>query len=195
MHKIAEKNSRWDMGVGASSLSAKSNYSAYGAHYRANYTSGLQINSKLLYSLKDNTNFGLKYNLFSSGANYVLQDNQAVVENLLVNYIAPQLGYEYILSPKVSFLQTVGLGYAHYQSKGLKADNEYNAVNANLLGGNADLALYYNLSSKTSIGFLTSVIVSIYSKEAPILTGNNDSKWNKLNLSRFDFSLNYRVTF
>lgn len=98
-----------------------------------------------------------------------------------------------MLSPKISILQTVGLGYAHYKSNRLKNDDEY-IIDSNLLGINAELSLHYTLSPETSIGFLTSLFTSIYAPKPPIETTTNE-KWNKLDLSRFDFSLNYRVNF
>ena len=198
-----EENNRspkftYEAGFGKSILAGFQNMSPWGVHYRGNYNSGYGINAQFNYIFKDRSLLGLKFDGFGVAGNYKIEDNQLVTENINTYYLAPQLGWWRSISPRVSFLSNIGVGYALYQSSGLLDNTEY-SIYSHMLGFNVDISLDYLITKQTSIGCKTSVFGAFSDKQYREIGGEKSEfkmdKWNKINPSKIDFSIFYRIYF
>jgi hypothetical protein len=185
----------FDMGIGV--LTGNSNLSPYGIDYRKNYRNGFSGNMNLNYRFDDHMLVGLKFNGFKASGNYMLSADERVAEDLMLNYIAPQLGFSVKFAKRFRWDCVVGLGYLRYSSEGLLNDTE-RTITGNMLGANVDMSLTYKLFKGVhvgmNVGFMDKVSGSkLKMKEGSTTTTFKPDKWNQIKMHRFDAQLVLRI--
>ena len=105
-------------------LFGKSNLSPFGVNYRGEYNGGLTCNVKTLYRIDKFWVAGLKFNLSGTSANYTLDDETNVADNVELWYLGPQLGFKIPITERTLISCVLGAGYLHYRDEG-RSNSEY----------------------------------------------------------------------
>ncbi len=188
----------YEVGIGAGFFTGNHNLSPRGVIYRENYKSASpSLNARAHYVFNNNMSLGLKYHSFTTTGNYFTETLNRITENINAYYIAPQVGYVYPVSSKVSLGLNTGIGYLYYLNTGLESGSEY-SIHSNLAGGNADFSLEYFLKNNLSLGLNTAFFSSFYSNKIHVDKNGSSyivkpDNWNKIRISKVDFSVFLRI--
>lgn len=184
--------------LGTGKLFGNSNLSPYGAHYRGVYDNGFSGNIKAFWRPGKVWQVGVKYNFFTASENYEPEGVGRLVEDVSLNYIAPQVGVRQQVGKRVEIDYTIGAGYMKYKSEGFCEDQEWDKFNTGFWGANFDLGLSYRVCKNWFLGLNASLMggssSSLTQKE---WIGREETldldKWNKIRVLRADLGLSIKV--
>lgn len=184
--------------VGPAIMSGKSNLSPFGVHYRGEHKNATMASAKFSYFFDKNLFVGVKYTGLESSANYKA-DNGSVAEDIIMSYVAPQIGVKSSFSRKFIMGISVGAGYLHYNNKGIMESTEYK-VKASTWGINGDLNFDYmlmrNLSLGLGISYMTGSFDRMHTKvEEEPKEKISFEKWNKIKFNPVGITLGIKATF
>lgn len=184
--------------LGQGVLFGKSNLSVFGVDYRGEYKKGFSGNVRALFIIDKNWTVGLKYNIFSSSANYALLDGERVADDVNVQYVAPQFGVRRMINEKFVLSGTLGAGYMHYQSKGV-CDGEFECTSSSL-GVNMDFMLEYRLFKNLAVNGGVSFLGGNGFKKMKVIKDQvsetlRPDKWDRIRVLRVDYLLGLIVCF
>jgi hypothetical protein len=181
------------LGTGVGFMTAKSNLSPYGVHYRDKYKSGYTVDAKINYNIHYDWVLGVKYNYFSAHSNYKLVSSQLISDDMDISYIAPQLGVIECFNKKWLLEVTFGVGYLSYGSEGFMDDTPQKRT-ANMVGYNIDATISYKFTKNFAIGITYAGLGNFHSSKMKVGEGDNrqtihlDNK-NRLRVNRLDLQL------
>lgn len=186
--------------LGQGVLFGRSNLSAFGVDYRGEYKKGFSGNVRALFLIDKSWAVGLKYNLFSSSANYALFDGNRVADDVDVQYVAPQFGIRRMINEKFVLSGTLGAGYMHYQSNGIYDGNGEFECTSSSLGVNMDFMLEYRLFKNFAVSGGVSFLGSNGFKKIKVMQDEESEtlrpdKWNRIRMLRVDYILGFMVYF
>ena len=102
--------------LGGGILFANSNISPYGVGCRSAYGNGFSANVKMDYALGRVWTVGVKYNYFTTSADYGISTGGWAADDVTLHYVGPQVGLRYALGKGVSLGYAVGVGCMLYDS-------------------------------------------------------------------------------
>lgn len=182
--------------IGSGYLLANSNVSPYGVHSRGEFNHGVTGNVKLAYQLDKLWKAGVKYNLFAASENYAVEDGTLVANDLNLHYIAPQIGFNKAVSPRIRMDYAIGAGCMIYQNKGLYGNDE-REYSKTFFGANIDFSLDYKLYRNFYLG-LGASLTGGKTSSLDEKTGNDKhsvdlDKWNRIKVMRADVFLAFKM--
>ncbi|MDR0811148.1 MAG: hypothetical protein LBN23_02575 [Paludibacter sp.] len=190
----------YEIGFGGGIAVGNQNLSPWGVAYRQYYDKPtLNLNANVAYLYADKTLVGLKYQMFTTTGDYQLSTIENIIENVTVNYIAPQIGLHYSISRYFAINAQAGGGYMRYAGKGLNNKKEYSFY-SDLIAANADFSLEYKLNKRNSLLFNISGVSTLYSKDLYLDIDNNKQnlnpdKWNTIKVNKVDLALFWKIYF
>lgn len=194
-----EKDFLISVDAGKGVMFGKSNLSPWGVNYRKEHQDGFTANLKAFYRMEKCWIIGAKYSLFIASENYEINDGKPTVNDITLNYIAPQIGYRKNVTPYLIFGFAMGAGYLHYGSKSLTDNTEYQFKSSSW-GGNFDLTLDYMLFTNFAVGIDASIIGGNKFKKLDQVMNDREEtlkpdKWNQIRVLRADFTIGIKVFF
>lgn len=178
-------------------LFGKSNLSPFGMNYRGEYNGGLMCNLKALYRIDKWWVVGLKLNLSGTSANYTLNDDAQVADNVGLWYLGPQLGVKVPITGRTSFSYMLGAGYLHYQNEG-RSNTEFKCKSG-AFAGNMDFGIEYKLTDNLAVSGGFSVLSGDFKKIKTTVDDVEETlrpdKLDRIYVRRIDFQVGVIVCF
>lgn len=172
-------------------LFGKSNLSPFGVNYRGEYSGGLTCNVKALYRIDKLWVAGLKFNLSGTSANYSLDDETNVADNIELWYLGPQLGFKLPVTQRTLISCVLGAGYLHYRDEG-RANAEFKCTSG-ILAGNMDFLVEYKLTDYLAVNGGFSIMSGDFKKIKTTIDGGKETwrpdKLDRIYVRRLDFQL------
>ena len=188
----------YELGIGKGTLIGVQNLSPWGVDYRKNYSGGFYWQMQAIFVFRNNLSLGLKGDMFTTAGNYVISNNQRVIENIMIGYLAPQIGIVRPVSSRMSIIANIGIGYALYHSSGLLDNTEY-LIRSNMLGFNMDFSMDYLLTKNLAMGYRASLFSAHSRNLHRDINGVKDkielNNWDRISPNRFGFSVFLRRYF
>lgn len=173
-------------------LFGKSNLSPFGVNYRGEYNGGLTCNVKTLYRIDKFWVAGLKFNLSGTSANYTLDDETNVADNVELWYLGPQLGFKIPITERT--LISCVLGAWISTLIGMKVEVIVNLNDTSgALAGNIDFLVEYKLTDHLAVNGGFSVLSGDFKKIEMTADEKKETlrpnKLDRLYMRRLDFQL------
>lgn len=176
---------------GKSVLFGKANLSPFGVDYRGEYDGGMMCGVKALYRIDKFWVAGLKFNLSATSANYALDDETKVADNVELWYLGPQLGFKLPINDRLLFSYVVGVGYLHYRDEGRSAADF--KCKSGVMAGNMDFLLEYKLTKHLAVNGGFSVLSGDFKKIKMTVNDKKETirpdKLDRIYMRRIDFQI------
>lgn len=143
--------------LGSGILFANSNISPYGIGCRSAYGNGFSANVKMDYALGRVWTAGVKYNYFTTSADYGISTGGWAADNVSLHYVGPQVGLRYALGKDFSLGYALGVGCMMYDSNLLESGETELDSHTAFFAANIDMNLSYRVRKGLYLGFTASV--------------------------------------
>lgn len=134
---------------------------------------------------------GLKFNLSGTSANYTLDDETNVADNVELWYLGPQLGFKIPITERTLISCVLGAGYLHYRDEG-RSNSEFKCTSG-ALAGNMDFLVEYKLTDHLAVNGGFSVLSGDFKKIEMTADEKKETlrpnKLDRLYMRRLDFQL------
>ncbi len=186
--------------LGGGILFANSNISPYGVGCRSAYGNGFSANVKMDYALGRVWTVGVKYNYFTTSADYGISTGGWAADDVTLHYVGPQVGLRYALGKGVSLGYAVGVGCMLYDSNLLESGEKELEHNTAFLAANVDMSLSYRVRKGLYLGITASVnggqSGSLKQKQdGQSLPDLDLDKWDKIRVVKADVMFSIRGEF
>lgn len=176
--------------AGKGCLIGKSNVSPVGVNYRNQYSSGISINTKVMYFWNSWIGVGLKGNSFTTSGDYLLNGKVNYADDIVTYYVAPQL--EMRRSFRNNFLISfgMGIGYMYYKNESANEINMKTISHSDAT--NMDLMFEYKIMKRLSIrGGVSCIAADNFKKMKRTIDQDTNTikpqKWDKIQMFRIDY--------